>query len=143
MTDLSDLATSILKKSRIGRYDVRAMQRDILKGGLRSREEAELLVTLDRSVGSVHFSWPGYFAKVLADFAVWNSGPAGYIDADKARWLLPLLAGEGATSRATRALAAIAKEAECFDEAFFEGSCGAVSQAPRIHPKGQEFACAA
>jgi len=34
------------------------MQRDILKDGLVSRAEAELLIALDRTVESVHFSWP-------------------------------------------------------------------------------------
>src|SRR5688572_1214201 len=124
MTDVSleDLAARILKKGRIGKYDVEAMQRGILKDGLGSRAEAERLIMLDRTVGSVHFSWPRYFARIVADFVVWGSGPAGYIDADKAAWVLPLLAGEGATRRATRALAAIAEHAECFDEAFFSGS---------------------
>ena len=142
MTDVSlqELAARIRAKGRIGKYDVLAMEREVLKDGLTSRAEAELLITLDRGVGSVHFSWPAFFAATLAEFAVWGSGPAGYIDADKAGWLLPLLTGEGATSRATRALVAIAQEAECFDEAFFAG--------PTVAPerralRGQELACAA
>ena len=47
---------------------------------------------------------------------VWNSGQPGYIDEDKSKWLLGALAAEGATDRGRRALVAIAKEAECFDE---------------------------
>ena len=140
---LEELAARILKKSRIGKYDVEAMQRDTLKGGLAGRTEAELLIALDRTVDSVHFSWPAYFAAALADFVVWGSGQAGYVDADKAKWLLPLLAGEGATSRATRALAAIAQEAECFDEAFFAGPTDAALREPWVPPAGQELACAA
>ena len=143
MTDVSleELAARIRAKGRIGKYDVHAMEREVLKDGLTSRAEAELLITLDRAVGSVHFSWSAFFAAALAEFAVWGSGPAGYIDADKACWLLPLLTGEGATSRATRALVAITQEAECFDEAFFAG--------PTVDPErwsplmGQELACAA
>jgi hypothetical protein len=140
---LEDLASRITKKGRIGKYDVEAMQRDILKGGLGSRAEAELLIALDRTVASVHFSWPRYFANALADFVVWGSGPAGYVDADKAEWVLPLLAGEDATSRATRVLAAIAEEAECFDEAFFVGSKNAPSSEPWAAPARQELAQAA
>ncbi len=144
MTDvaLEDLAARILKKGRIGKYDVQAMQRAILKNGLASRAEADLLIALDRTVESVHFSWSPYFASVLAEFAVWGSGPAGYIDADKARWLLPALTGEGSTSRSSRALVAIAKEAECFDEAFFAGANPAVPVEPRGPVLG-EIACAA
>jgi hypothetical protein len=146
MTDISleELAARILEKGRIGKYDVQAMRCDVLKDGLRSREEAELLIALDRKVGSVHFSWSAYFAAALADFVVWDSEPAGYVDAGKARWVLPLLTGEGATSRATRALVAIAQEAECFDEAFFVGSAGpAPGQRAQIHQGAQELACAA
>jgi hypothetical protein len=143
MTDLSleDLAARIEKKGRIGKYDVEAMRLAVLKDGLASRAQAELLIALDRAVDSVHFSWPAYFAAAMADFVVWNSEPAGYVDADKAQWVLPLLTGEGATSRATRALVAIAQEAECFDAAFF---AGAKVRAPRrTRPARHEPACAA
>lgn len=140
---LEELAARILNKGRIGKYDVQAMQREILKDGLTSRAEADLLIVLDRTVESVHVSWPRFFVSALADFAVWGSRPTGYIDADKARWLLPALSGEGSTSRATRALVEIAKEAECFDEAFFAGSKSAVPAEQRIATTGQELACAA
>jgi hypothetical protein len=143
MTDVSleELAARIRAKGRIGKYDVQAMEREVLKEGLTSRAEAEVLIALDRAVGSVHFSWPAFFAATLAEFAVWGSGRAGYIDADKAQWLLPLLTGKAATSRAARALVAIAQEAECFDEAFFAGTT--VVPERRSAPMGQELACAA
>ncbi len=143
MTDLSleDLAARILKKNRIGKYDVEAMRCGILKDGLNSRADAELLILLDRTVGSVHFSWSQYFAAALADFVVWNSEPTGYVDASKAQWVLPLLTGEGATKRSTRALVAIAQEAECFDEAFFAGCKDAAPK--RAAAGAQELACAA
>jgi hypothetical protein len=141
---LEELAAQILEKGRIGKYDVQALRCDLLADGLRSRAEAELLIALDRSVGSVHFSWSAYFAAALADFVVWNSEPAGYVDADKAQWVLPLLTGEGATSRATRALVAIAQEAECFDEAFFAGSAGSLpGQRVQDRQDSQGLACAA
>lgn len=145
MTDISleDLAARILEKGRIGKYDVEAMRLDVLKDGIGSRAQAELLITLDGTVDTVHFSWPVYFAAALADFVVWNSEPAGYVDADKAQWVLPLLTGEGATTRATRALVAIAQEAECFDEAFFAGAKTRAPKKQRAHAAGQEeHACA-
>ncbi|MDQ4135143.1 MAG: hypothetical protein M3158_03065 [Pseudomonadota bacterium] len=144
MTDISleELADRIRKKGRIGKYDVEAMRLEILKDGLGSRAEAELLIVLDRTVASVHFSWSAYFAAALADFVVWKSEPAGYMDAAKSQWILPLLTGEGATGRATRALVAIAQEAECFDEAFFVGSAGATPNR-RVSQPGQDLACAA
>jgi hypothetical protein len=143
MTDISleDLAARIEGKGRIGKYDVEAMRLTVLKDGLVSREQAELLIALDRKVDSVHFSWSSYFAAALADFVVWNSEPAGYVDADKAQWIVPLLTGEGATNRATRALVAIAQEAECFDAAFFAQASAPKRQ--RSQAASQELACAA
>jgi hypothetical protein len=119
---LEEFAKRMRDKARIGKYDVEHLQREVLPDGLTSRAEADLLIALDRDVPSAHFSWPGFFIAALTEFAVWRSGRAGYIDADKSRWLLGALAGAGATNRATRALVQIAKEAECFDEAFFAGS---------------------
>jgi hypothetical protein len=144
MTDISleELAARIREKGRIGKYDVEAMRLDVLKDGLGSRAQAELLIALDRSVQSVHFSWSVYFAAALADFVVWATEPAGYVDADKARWILPLLTGEGATSRATRALVAIAQEAECFDEAFFAAPAGRIAKQRAPHHE-QDHASAA
>lgn len=116
---LEDFADRVLTKNRIGKYDVQILQRDILKDGVTSRDEADRLIALDRQVASVHFSWSAFFIAALSEFAVWRSGRAGYIDQDKSEWLLAALAGDGATDRARRTLVRIAQEAECFDEAFF------------------------
>ena len=101
---------------------MQALREGFFKDGVASRADADLLIELDRQVESVHFSWPAFFISALTEFAVWNSGQPGYIDQDKSTWLLAALASEGATNRAQRALAAIAKEANCFDEAFFPTS---------------------
>ena len=132
---LEDFATRMRGKGRIGKYDIEHLQRAILPDGLTNRAEADLLIALDRDVPSAHFSWPGFFIAALTDFAVWRSGRAGYIDRDKSLWLLGALACEGATNRATRALVQIAKEAECFDEAFFAGSA---SLEPVVEPQALE-----
>ena len=126
---LEDFAKRMRDKGRIGKYDIEHLHREILPDGLTSRAEADLLIALDREVPSVHFSWAGFFIAALTEFAVWRSGRAGYIDRDKSYWLLGALAGEDATNRGTRALVQIAKEAECFDEAFFAGSTSREPQA--------------
>ena len=124
---LEDFAAEVREKGRIGKYDVQTLQQTLLKDGLSSRADADLLIALDREVDSIHFSWPAFFIAALTEFAVWNSGRPGYIDEEKSTWLLPLLTGEGATDRGRRALAAIAREAECFDETFF-------AQPPSLRP---------
>jgi hypothetical protein len=138
-----DFAKRMRDKGRIGKYDIEYLQREILRDGITSRAEADLLIALDREVPSVHFSWPGFFIAVVTEFAVWRSGRAGYIDGDKSQWLLGALACEGATSRATRVLVQIAKEAECFDEAFFAGSTPREPQVVTTERSTPELALAA
>src|SRR3712207_2253779 len=99
---LQDFAGRIRTKRRLGKYDVQALREAILADGLQSRDDADLLIALDREVDSVHFSWAGFFIPALVEFAVWRSGRRGYIDEDKARWLLSRLTGEGASDRASR-----------------------------------------
>ena len=120
-----EFVSELREKGRIGKYDVQTLRDTFLKDGLASRTDADLLIALDRDVDSVHFSWPAFFISSLTEFAVWNSGEPGYTDADKSKWLLDALGGEDATERGKRALAAIAQEAECFDEAFFARSISA------------------
>jgi hypothetical protein len=119
---IEEFAEELRQKGRIGKYDVQAFRDSFLQDGLASRADADLLIALDREVDSVHFSWPAFFISVLTEFAVWRSGRAGYMDQDKSKWLLAALDADGATDRTRRALAAIAREAECFDEAFFAPS---------------------
>jgi hypothetical protein len=137
---IEELVAEVRRKSRIGKYDAQALREDFFKDGLASRADADLLIELDREVDSVHFSWPTFFISALTEFAVWNSGQPGYIDEEKSKWLLGALAHEGATDRALRALAAIAKEADCFDEAFFRT---ARSTRDRQEHSSQEFGIAA
>jgi hypothetical protein len=139
---IEEFAEKVREKGRIGKYDVQTL-RQTLKDGVASRAEADLLIALDREVDSVHFSWPAFFISALTEFAVWNSGRAGYIDEEKSRWLLPLLAGAGATDRGRRALAAIAREAECFDEAFFAEPPSSEPRQPARDHAFQELGLAA
>jgi hypothetical protein len=108
---LETLAEQVLKKDRIGKYDVQALRRHILIDGITSRAEAEFLIALDRKVASVHFSWSAFFIAAMTEFVVWQSGEVGFIDQDKSAWLRSTLAGECVTDRARRALVAIAREA--------------------------------
>ena len=90
MTDVSldEFSKRVMSKGRIGKYDVQSLQREMLKDGITTRAEADLLIGLDREADSVHFSWSAFFISALTEFAVWQSGRPGYIDADKSEWLL-------------------------------------------------------
>lgn len=104
-------------KARIGKNDVRLLRRELLADGIGSRDEAELLIALDRAVASAHPSWTAWLVSALVDFAVWGARPTGYVDADTAGWLVAALAGEDGvpTHRGLRIAREICREAQGCD----------------------------
>jgi hypothetical protein len=114
-TSLQDFSVRVLAGGRIGKRDVQVLQRDLLADGVSSREEAEILIRLDREAGSVHASWSAWFIGALTDFAVWGARPTGRIDEETGRWLAAALAEGGRAPRAIRLIAELEREAEAID----------------------------
>ncbi|HZA92573.1 MAG TPA: hypothetical protein VE420_08095, partial [Gemmatimonadales bacterium] len=61
--------------------DLRRLQRDILPARITTREQAEILIALDRSIDRADKGWRTYLVATIRDFVVWGSPPAGRIDA--------------------------------------------------------------
>src|SRR5215207_8138274 len=100
-TTLRDFVCRALEKKRISFADPRRLQRDILPARITTREEAEILLALDRTVDRADRGWRDYLIKAVRDFVIWGSPPAGHIDADKAQWLMRALTGSSSnTARA-------------------------------------------
>jgi hypothetical protein len=114
-TSLRNFVDRASEKKRIGFGDVRRLARDILPDGITSRDEADLLMALDRTVTKVDPAWADWLTAAMVDFAVWAARPTGYIDAEAAAWLNAALAGDGASKRAAEILREIAREAEGVD----------------------------
>jgi hypothetical protein len=115
---LSEFAGKILQKNRISFGDVQRLQRDILPDGLTSREEAEILIGLDRGVAKADGAWGRWLVATLVDFVVWGERPTGIVDEDTARWLAAALegsAGEAGSKRARLIARAIVEEAQAFE----------------------------
>ena len=109
----------VLENKRIDEEDVRALQRSILEDGLASREEADVLIALDRAVEAAHPAWSAYLIGAVVEFVVWTSRPTGVVDADTARWLVASLGcGLGPTETAARIAFEAIREAERTDEAL-------------------------
>ncbi len=66
-TALSAFVSKATAKNRITFGDVRRLQRDVLSDGVVSREEAELLITLDRNIGKTDRSWADYLVETIMD----------------------------------------------------------------------------
>lgn len=110
-------AARVGKSRRIGFDDVGKLRRDILPDGINSRDEAELLFAIDRKLSRADSSFADWLVAALADFAVWGARPTGYVDADTARWLRPLLLNASA-SVMRRTVQEIALEAQGVDQAL-------------------------
>jgi hypothetical protein len=124
LSSLQDFAAGVLARKRIGKRDVQHLQRDLLADGIMNRDEAEILIALDREAEGVHASWPGFFIAMLTDFAVWGSRPTGIVDADTAQWLAATLMRDNRSPRAARVLAEVLKEAQQVDGTLTAGAGG-------------------
>lgn len=109
---LYEFKNRVSTKHRIGKSDVRALQRELLADGIATRDEASLLLEIDRAAGSAHPSWTGFLVAAVVDFVVWGSRPTGYVDEDTGGWLVAALAGDGPpTRRALRIAVEVVREA--------------------------------
>lgn len=105
--------------ARISADDVKLLQREVLRDGIAVREEADVLIALDRVVKSADPAWAAFLVGAVVDFAVWGARPTGYVDADTARWLAASLScGAGPTDTAVQIAFETIKEAQQVDEAL-------------------------
>jgi hypothetical protein len=75
--------------------DVARMMRAFAEDPHIHENEAETLLRLNRSCPIQAPSWSGFLVDVIADYILNQSGPEGYITAEKSRWLIAKLASDG------------------------------------------------
>jgi hypothetical protein len=108
----------IVAAGRIAAEDVQTLCRNVLPDGLTCRDEADMLIALDR-VATSDAAFGDYLVTSVVDFAVWGERPTGYIDAEVARWLVGSLSnGSGPTALAARIAREVVREAQASDEAL-------------------------
>jgi hypothetical protein len=115
---LCDFAGKVRLKNRITYGDVQRLKRDVLPDCIDSREEAELLLELDREISRIDSSWAPWLVAMFVDFVVWVERPTGVVAGDTTDWLSTALTGpEGAHPTKTGRLIAraIADEAAMSD----------------------------
>ncbi|MCJ2082896.1 hypothetical protein [Methylobacterium sp. J-090] len=104
---------------RITVADTQALMRDVLSDGLTHRDEADMLIALDRAVPQIDPAFRLYLTAAIVDFTVWGERPTGTIDSDTARWLAASLRnGTGPTFLAGQIAQAVVREAQSCDEAL-------------------------
>ena len=97
--------------------DVRRLMRNVLPDGIASRDEADMLIALERAVPQIDPSFGDFLIKAVVDFAVWGERPTGSIDRGTAAWLAGSLAGRtGPTPVGARIAVEIVREAHASAE---------------------------
>ena len=134
---LQSFAINTTKSGRISFGDVRRLQRDILPAGIASRDEAELLLALDRGASRADPAWTDWLVASLVDFVVWGERPTGYVDPATAAWLTGALQAGGLATKTARLIAReIAREAQGTDETLvtfaFSGTADAIASGDEI-----------
>jgi hypothetical protein len=114
---LETFIAGVQERGRIGRDDVRLLQRDILPNGVENRDEADMLIALDRAIPSKDASWSAFAIQTVVDFVVWTSRPTGRIDRETAEWLVASLGcGTGPTDVALAIAFEAVRESDGADE---------------------------
>lgn len=116
---LRNFCDRMVDKGEIDNEDVRELQEQLLPHGLSCREDAAMLIILDRLAPRADAGWVDFLVSTLVEFVVWTSRPTGYVDEATARWLLASISGRGgATESAARAVFEIVREAEQVHESL-------------------------
>src|SRR5215204_3273151 len=115
-TPLCVFVTKVTASHRIVFGDLRRLQRDVLPTGATSREEVEVLLSLDW-IERVDRDWPRYLAMTVTEFVLSKSDPPGVIDGNTAAWLAAALA-ETTSKTAAVVIRSIMGEAHQVDEAL-------------------------
>jgi hypothetical protein len=109
----------VLENNRITAENVQQLQRAVLRDGVTTREEADVLVALDRAIAEADPFWADFLVASIVDFVVWTSRPTGFVSHDDAIWLATTLScGGGPTEHAKRIAFEVIREAEQVDEAL-------------------------
>jgi hypothetical protein len=90
-TPLCVFATKARSSNRLLYGDLRRLQRDVLPTGATSRQEVEVLLSLDR-IERLDRDWPRYLAMTVSEFVLSISDPPGSVDPETATWLARALA---------------------------------------------------
>ncbi|MDR7036754.1 MULTISPECIES: hypothetical protein [Methylobacterium] len=114
---LQDFCNRIAAAGRMTAADLRILGGELLPDGLTTRDEADLLIALDRALGGSVPAFADFLVASLVDFAVWGERPTGYVNAETARWLAASIGnGRGPTTTGARIAVEIVREAQASDE---------------------------
>jgi hypothetical protein len=137
MITVQQFCNHAVSTGTISAEDLLVLKREVLPEGIMSRDEADMLIALERAViGSDDFA--DFLVASVVDFAVWGLRPTGYIDREVAAWLAGSLTGrDGPSPVGARIAMEIVREAQGSAEALMAFALDAnrwtrEAQAPRV-----------
>ena len=137
MISVQQFCNHAVSTGAISEEDLLVLKREVLPEGIMSRDEADMLIALERAViGSDAFA--DFLVASVVDFAVWGLRPTGYIDREVAAWLAGSLTGrDGPSPVGARIAMEIVREAQGSAEALMAFALDAnrwtrEAQAPRV-----------
>ncbi|MBE7201935.1 MAG: hypothetical protein INR70_29590 [Parafilimonas terrae] len=81
----------------ISAQDLRVLKREVIPEGITTREEADLLIALERAVpASGEFA--DFLVTMVVDYVVWGERSTGYVDREAAAWLAASISGRSGPS---------------------------------------------
>ena len=127
MISVQQFCNHAVSTGTISDEDLLVLKREVLPEGIMSRDEADMLIALERAV-----------VASVVNFAVWGLRPTGYIDRQVAAWLASSLSGrDGPSPVGARIAMEIVREAQGSAEALMAFALDAnrwtrEAQAPRV-----------
>lgn len=97
MISVQQFCNHAVSAGTISDEDLLVLKREVLPDGFMNREDADLLIALERAV-IVSDAFADFLVASVVDFAVWGTRPTGYIDRDVAAWLAASLSGRDGPS---------------------------------------------
>jgi len=98
--------------------DLVALKREVIPDGITCREEADLLIALERAVPASE-GFADFLVAMVVDYVVWGERSTGYVDRETAGWLAASLSGRaGPSPVGARIAQEIVREAQGSAEAL-------------------------
>jgi hypothetical protein len=113
-SELHKFINQVIDNQSITADDVKHLQTQILQSGIGSRQEADALLALDRTLDTDP-AWAEFLTAIMVDFVVWGSRPTGRVPAETAAWLVTAFTCGEPTGTAVRIARAIVAEAQEVD----------------------------
>ncbi len=118
MISVEQFCNHAVSAGAISDEDLLVLKRDVLADGIMSRDEADLLIALERAVVATA-GFADFLVASVVDFAVWGERATGYVDCEVAAWLSASISGRsGPSPVGARIAMEIVREAQGSAEAL-------------------------